>query len=829
MESGHGPARCGLGRRAGVAALAGLVLYFAAGNAPARAAASAAPSVPDVVAVLELGAGANASFILRGTVPVPQHSYPRPDGLVPFSILDYDGTLVPTQVEIVSRYPQDSDGADVVEVLGRVRLAPGTALGARVQYKIVENPHTGGLMTYTPPVDYLIAQPGAILVVATDCFGHKYAADLLGKLRQQTVAGKVKFERRGDVAFQVAAYDTMVPNTSNIGAPNGALQHFFGVHGYFTAWANENVLSLDLRINNGASGLDKNDPIDNPLGKVYFKSLELWVPQGWNVLQSGADPLFGATHSQGTWIAHSLVDALPNGQLHVMLSQGQMIRRLILVQGGNEARAQSILDEQGLGFCRRGMSPTSGEELYSWWNPLTARYFPQRHRLPELDHLGAANMRSKMTAKWNALNQIVVSGQMGTQANIQTTNLGWAHPWGSPYGGMTGGTEIQIFDGVVTADAASNEGYRFAQMTHRLYADRQPDVLFNKTGKPTQLEDWITHGASFDYVNMFFQQKLLPGNDPFGYAGASLHQVNYVAANVLAPAYEATLAKYKPIDFQHYIRYTRSPKVLVWLGNDALAKDDLRMRSELFRLSYHSMANNQNGAVQGGGLLAQIQYCQQHPGRGFQFGRGEGWGIDVSNANYSISDPPYRAVLRPWFGKIADLVSNGQSSCNGYVQAQVQAKMFHGQFYGRAQFENAIVENALMGMLQSVFLNVDSARVAELKSTLVDSTAAMISTMAWDTVQRGPWKQLAVAPLNLALPPYCNVPPPAGGTSTGVDKYQCWSSFAYGYELTGNQALLDHAGMMLNIPAANLKTVLQSQGYSNLDNRAALLALAQRP
>ena len=41
------------------------------------------------------------------------------------------------------------------------------------------------------------------------------------------------------------------------------------------------------------------------------------------------------------------------------------------------------------------------------------------------------------------------------------------------------------------AAAASNAGYRLAQLVARLYTDRHPIALFNKDGEPTRDIDWL--------------------------------------------------------------------------------------------------------------------------------------------------------------------------------------------------------------------------------------------------------------------------------------------------------------------------------------------------
>src|SRR5258708_6548489 len=86
---------------------------FAVALALARIAPAQDLDHPEALARLELypptlaGGSARTHFLLHGTVPIPKGLFPRPDHKSPFAVLNHDpaATLVPAQVEIVSRYP----------------------------------------------------------------------------------------------------------------------------------------------------------------------------------------------------------------------------------------------------------------------------------------------------------------------------------------------------------------------------------------------------------------------------------------------------------------------------------------------------------------------------------------------------------------------------------------------------------------------------------------------------------------------------------------------------------------------------------------------------
>jgi hypothetical protein len=296
----------------------------------------------------------------------------------------------------------------------------------------------------------------------------------------------------------------------------------------------------------------------------------------------------------------------------------------------------------------------------------------------------------------------------------------------------------------------------------------------------------------------------------------------HVQQNALQPAYEAEMRELMPIDFQHYGRFLHSPMVLAWLGNDALAKDDLRMAAECFRLSFHEAYVNPNGGNIPTTLSSKRDYVAVNPGRGFSFGRGESWGLVSAVAAYGLSDSAWRQRYLPWFQATADVVASGQSACNGFIQSTVNVKILGGQWKGRQSIEQGITENMLWGLKESVFRDVDPPRLAQTEDVLVDSLTAMIGPMAW--AGNGPWFHIAVAPLSGA--PYCGSLP-AGGAGNGIDNWQTPSSYAYGYQLTGDPLFLTRASEALAGGSPNLGNALQGQGFQNLENRAPLIALTQ--
>ena len=777
------------------------------------------PSPGQVVARVEHGAPTLDEYTLRATLPVPRGTFPRSDGKMPFAIDNGDGQLTPCQVEIVSRYPDSNDGADVVELITRTDRPGGVSAGNRVQYDVQFTLSDPAAFQPNAQVNTLLSAAGALQMRTRDVFGHHYTADLYEDAR--TNGDSLRVLRTGAVARQVATHESLRP-TSPVSGASATLPHMMGVHSYVTQWAGEPFLSLDLRIHNGHSGLDNSDTIDDPLGKLYFQSLELRVPSGWVVVSAFDGPLVGQPYNEGAFNVYPIIAPLAGGKMNMMPRMSQMTRRLAVCLAGQEARAEAALNEEYLAFCIDGTAPNN-DQLWSWWNPGTARYFPQSHRLPSLDHVGLSSLRNQKAAEF-ASRRDQLAGTTPFTWPIVTDALGWAHPWGISHGGMVSGSEIYLWDGVDTAAAASTEGYRLYQISHRMYNERQPNVLFNKDGLHTQMPQWLVWQNGQQYLPVWwYNEPMLWAADPFGFDEASTHQIDAVAGLGLKPDYEDQLVSFLAIDEQHLVRYTRSPKVLVWLGNDALARDDIRSQAEGIRFTFSMYAQDAWGGVIPTGMLYQRTYVDAFPGWGFSYGRAEGWGLDTMSAAYSILDETWRSDTRGWFDDVVDLVEDGQSTCLGNIQSTPLWNVFGAQYRCRQSIECAITENALVGMRESVYGVTQPGQMLRINQVLANAIYGMISPTVWSETGHGPWAMIGVGAFDNTQPPYCTWWPNDGNYGI-IDGFQTWSSYAYGYEVTGDPIFLTKAEEMLQ---NELNSGLHSDGTYFLEQRVALLALVQ--
>jgi hypothetical protein len=762
-----------------------------------------------------------SGFVLHGTLPVRANTFPRLDGKVPFQVRDSSGALVPTQVQAVSRFANGSWGCDVVEVIARVNPPAGTSRGQTLTYDVVDSPQTPTSFAMDAGLDALLKNSGSLILVATDALGNRYRLDLLAGMTNPSSSSTLEVRSNGSQMVRLRTHGVLMPVTQQIGAPGGALQHLMGAHAYLTLFRNRPEFTLDLRIHNGMAGLNKSAPDDDPLSTVYFKSLSLFVRQGWRAHFDVSDPALGAPVANGGWTVYPLVQGLANGKVHYMPRQGEMHRRLALAPIGLEDEARDLVEMKGLGFATRGLAPDS-QELWSWWNDATASYGTQRHVLPRLDFMSASQLDGMLSGEYWGVRTSLESGNPGPFP-ILAPALGWAHPWGISYGGATGGAEIYLYDGVTVAERASRLGILTAQMCARMHGERMPLQLWKQNGDPVEVKDVLVQGPSYPYVPMNYYVILLSGPDPFGFDKAPLFQIQAVQQAGQQPPYENQLAGYSPIDVQHFVRVTRSLKTLIWLSNDQLARDELRHAAGIAHLSYHEYPVNSSGLPAASGILGAEQFVAANPGKGLNFGRGEAWSLDAIVGWYALADDAWRTPMRRYFERVSDLVTNGQVPCTGFVQASQVSGWLGGLFRARSNPESAIADNALWAIKERVFRGVDAGRVAQTESVIREAAYGMVG-MGWSTQFNAPWFNLAVTSLGPTYLPFC-ASLPTGGADGGGDNYQSWCSFAYGWELTGDPLFLQRATAMSG--GGNLLQNLQNGGVDNLQNKAALLATLQ--
>ena len=766
-------------------------------------------------------APAQFRFPVRGTLPLPPNTFLRAGVSPGFSLRGPDGKVWPAQTNVVTTFADESEGADVIELIAYVRRPHNVQPGDELTYEVLLGGAATGTHTLTPQVQELLRAPRSIVLRTRDVFGNEYRADLLADL--QNGSGEQRTFREGTLAHQMRTYENLVP-VNPVSGSTGTLPHLMGVHSYVTTWKSRDIVTLDIRLHNGHEGRDQTTDQDDPMGTIYFDGLELELPKGWEVYQAYPTPSMGDTYVDGNRRVVELVEPLASGQLHVMPSQGQFHRRLVICRKPVRKLARLMLSEGNLAFCRGGRN-SADELLWSWWNPETSRYWAQNLPLPDMAYLETRDsIRLILDGEYSELHDALTNGTPGPWP-VVSPMLGWAHPFGYQTGGAVGGAGIFFFDGVETAWSASVAGYRRFQMTHRMYSDRHPTALYQLDGDAYHMEEWVEQGSSGPYLpNYVWLIPWLSLGDPWGFGNAPTFQVDAVAQQGRQPDYESDILGYDYIDTAHLIRYTRSAKVLAWLGNDAIAKDDILLQAELCRASFTELPQGPNGQSISTGLLQDLQHAEQYPNDGIWIDRGEGWEIDTVANAYALQGTAWRADARPWMDSVVKLLVKGQSNCIGGIMSLPGTNHFNGQYRFLQSISECILQNAIWGARSSVYDGVSNQRYNQLGEVIRTSAYAMISDQIWNSGGNTANFYTALGPFDRSLPSFCTYVPPDG--HEGYDGWQIWNMFVFGFELTGDVQFLHRAADLAG-GVLTPESMGQNQHPGELETRAGMISFLQ--
>ncbi|MBL8860726.1 MAG: hypothetical protein JNK02_01845 [Planctomycetes bacterium] len=780
----------------------------------------------DVVARLELEAPAR-SFVLRAVIPVPAGTWPRADGLSPFLVRMPGQEPVRAQVTTVSRSPRGD--ADAIELAARVRIGPDVRIGARMGASVLRD--AGAALPDAPAVPAAVAElldptaRGRFWLRARDVYGNLYAAELAGNpaglgfgASKTLQAGAWMRVRRHAATLAPVPGPGAAPGTGE--AP--PLPHLMGLHAYVREWADETAVGLDLRVHNGAiAGSRAPRAFEHVLGIVHFRALELVLPKAWTAVPDVADPHFGPAYEEGASRVIPIVGKLEGGRLHMMGPQAQFERRLVLVRVEDEARARALQRFGGVAF------PGSGAKLWSWTNPQTAHYFPQRDFLANLDFVrdgglvGKAAVRARLAREANDLRAALETGTARGWYVVAGV-MGWAHPWFTPEQGGVGGEGIQLVDGHDTAYAASREGLDLLALRHRMNVCRQPEATYDQEGEVVGHARWLDAEGRIPFDYRTHGRVVIPAfRLPMNGGPPASEQVHEVARRGLRPAYDPgnpheaggsipyrndVLLRWWPHDDQHLVRYTKHAKALAWLANDPLAKDDLRLSAELFRLFVHESPHVRESWSPGLTLRIWESIVAQHPHQGLPIGRDHAWGVDALCAAYSLGDEAWRAAHRPWFERYTLLLLRAAMP-SGLIQRILSERLLDGSnTYTVSQaFECRFLIHAQRCLVESVHRGRNERLTQDLEALSVRAVEYLDFGPVWQRIpagwqpdparpsifQQGPRSAFAISRNDeRATPPFSDARHwgpnhlPEGGLGGGVEITYPWAALDWAARIT---------------------------------------------
>jgi len=759
-------------------------------------------------------------FEVRGNIPLPEgvYTFDPESRECPFTLVAPDGTELSTQWNVVTR---TGDGFVAVAQL-MARCDRGTLpVGSRQNFRVIEQTQTSAWKQPSALVTDLIFNENRMRLRARDVFGNRYE----GSIHIGPGLGGVEILGIGGVRSVAEISRPLMQTTGG----SDAMDHFGAFQCVVISRDDEtDVLELTLSWHNGL--------IPNPVSDIYFQELELVVPANWNALSEWPEPLMGAAYEDGTEKVIPLVVPNSDGTMHLMMQKDNRDWRLYLYPDGNDFQADQISKHKSWAVARDGSE--DGERYWSWQNPKTANWQAQRVIMPDLSHIG--NLNAVVTDDKEDIYNELENGLPYADGGGGDGQLGYRNPAGVAYGGMTGGVEINEFEGVKALFAGIPEGLLFHRALSRRYGDRQRGgYIFELTGKPIELdnylnadgtEPWRMFNSTFQAENWPFQH--LDRDAPFEFDMADSAQVDHVNDNGLNPSYEDGIRGHDPIDDQHFIRRAKDLRTMIWLDNDYASKRHLLMHCETLRMTY--------GESIDGRFFDRRNSVLANPNRGTGWGRAEAHTVDACAAGFAIADDAWRTRWTPWFHTVYDITVTSQGG-NGVWDRHYSGKIvtdppLNGLYSAQRPNEHQLMIHAVRGLYGSVFRGRDPVRASGLASAAILSIIGVwVFLWKWDPATNQPdgqswWEVMALGSLDSSTPMWTNHSQhPPEQYNANQDSYHTANVLGYGLEIyQGTPAeVAVRAVIATHLETTDLLEELENDGLDRLTSRAQLIALLQ--
>jgi hypothetical protein len=755
--------------------------------------------------------------VVRGNVPFPKGLLFANETVDKFGFIDSDGSTKRAQTNVVTRHPDGSIAiAELVaavqgtasqgETLGRYKV---TSLATPAPKKGLTNTlliDLGALSQLAPEAQSFLEKK-SLWVQATGPFAEKYACNLLN-----VPQSNVKIYKLGYIENTISVACDLKPingfNLSN----KKEIPQILSVIGFLTFTTGDPVMKLDLLYGNTRVGFGAYT------GNTYFRDLKLAVPAENILVNDVPVPSYDPKPILAGGLAiYNVVKARADGTQYVAPEGVWHSRRLAITTPANTARATAELSLQGQGFAVK--ASFNGVETFSWQNPLTSN-FGLGEAIPDLSFIKSQDIKDKWNMQWI---NIKLSLQDGLKTgSFENGVLGDSQPWLGPYGGMTGGTEVDMISkGASGITAASASSVRWYHYVLGAYLDREMGKFSTQAnGEPWTLDSVLTKcTASGNPTGLAQKAQFSAGDglpinlsqdDPFGVKAASIYDYHRIAAK--PPAYEITLLSYKAIDFQHGVRVNNNLYDLINLTNDSTAKYIIRGLAENTRASLTMFAkNNGNCATLNDSLLVAYQHAISTPGIGAPIGRAEADAMHLITESYASGDNAWRNNIRYWLNAAADTMVQGQVQCSGKIMAKalpngkgyLDVTYNTSDNYIQQSIESSRLSQAAEIMINKVFNGYDAVRATNLRSAQNRYIAGLIEPAFLDSTYDIPKQTLVYNSTTKQVVCPNNVKPEM--LFFNGDNYEAPNDLLRGYDRTLNGSYLTVANANMSSATTVLK------------------------
>ena len=767
----------------------------------------------NVVAKIRIVVPNRDTFVVRGSVPMPE-GYQYSDLVSsPLKMLDSEGNPVDTQWSMISRYPNgDVASAMFAATVSRHDLS----VYEEAEFELVEDNNNSVFPNVPVDLAGIVLSGGQFKLRTRDLYDNEYIYDIMPKVPDQYVS--MKAYDFGPAHTTVAFSHYFKPSSVN----STNLPHFGGVQAWMKLQNDTSrVFELTLNWHNGFGHAPADD--------LYFKSLEILVPKDFDVKSEWPEPMMGNSYEEGDFTVVPLVMEDWAGKMHLLPQRAERCWRLYIHEKDNQ-HVSDCMNQYGWGTC------VPEGDLWSWNNKNTANWFIQRAGMPIMDRDLVDN---KLSKELNDQREELLFGSGWDGQGLG--QMGMFNPAGIPYGGGTGGNEIHMWDGVEAVNTSRPDGLLLHRVKHRRYTDRAFAAIYTARNNPIVLDNLLSEDGStpwLAYNNQFINESWPNGHlqrdHPFNFDEADDTQVKLVKSELLQPDYEVDLRRYQPIDHQHERRRTKDLITLIWLDNDPLAKMHLKMQRELDRMTFFEGTKGRYEDL--------LKSAKKYKNKGGDFGRGNAWVLDTIVSSYAVGTNEERARFKPWIDTNFEILYNMQMP-NGGWQRKFANKIitdppFGGEYSVMQPYEMYYTTHAVRGLSRSVYEGVDLSKF-EVCEDMIFKAAVGTWTYFWGWKQdmsgpllNSPWNRVAVGSLNPADDVWVNHsqhPPEQWNDPLNPSDWQSASILSYGYDRVKGlpQEPLVFTVLQAYAFGNDPKTFLKNQGLKQIDGRAFLLYLLE--
>ena len=704
--------------------------------------------------------------VVRGALPVPADC-DKPIGRL---ALRSGGKVLPTQASVFSTYPGSDDKHPVgrPEILHLAAKVPSLPAGMS-ELEIVELPADAkaGLATPSKAVAAWLADKRAVVVEATDCFGHRYSASVLD------AANRIETRQAGPVLTEEVYQAILTPVSPSTDPAKPTLRRFLRVRAYLTSYAGEDFASLALMIHNGS--------IDRPNGDVYYRRIRVGVPSSmgigvWKKRFSPASGVETVTEGKTTWQPCPPAD--PDGKVFVMPARGAAVLRAFVHAPSVKNRAEQFAAHQPF------FVPTASHELFSWSNFRTARYGGGNYPVPMSLPAEVVDKYRRVLRRQMANPSLTYLSKPARGVKLR---MGHAIPAGVRYGGMTGGAGVQYAFGLKAIITASGEGLRHHVLLADRHWDRQRAHRFYDDGRA------FTYGKHVIEVDgkKYFDVPLDKRGWPIGKVAdpACAVQAKHVADNKLLHPAAAELLRYMNHDDQHLSRvFDAAPAA--YLACDPVNRDRLVTLSGQVcaKLNIHPYrAKPRFGGY--GSLHEAWKNVSARPGKGVGFGRASGWLNHALALGFYLSkDKQIRQDCVDAACVDTAVREKAQMPAGNVTIHKPYSKVWKGGYWYVNSWQTVGIMGSGARCLVGILDSPADRDFADRLEKVYARVGKWSATVGWDSEFNIPAGNVGLRRKGEATPlekPYIKVKK-SGGTNHYFGNPYLWY-----YELTGEQLFLD--------------------------------------